>query len=163
MIFIVHYYCAMRNSAIHTWIIDIISSLFILLFLYTALSKLYEFASFRYVLSVSPLIGFASSFFAWFIPAIELLVTGLLFVPSSRKWGLRLSLVLITVFTCYLAYMIFFTPDKPCSCGGVIKQLTWSQHLSVNVILAIIASIALWLTQNTKRFIAINRISRTPV
>ena len=153
----------MRKSITYTWIIEIISAFFILLFLYTALSKIYELSSFRFVLSVSPLLGSAAGFLAWFIPAIEILTVGLLFVPALRNWGLRLTLVLMIAFTCYLAYMILFTPDRPCSCGGIIKQLTWTQHLSLNVILTILAGIALWLNQNTKRFIAINRISRTPV
>jgi hypothetical protein len=153
----------MRNLTKHTGTVDIISALFILLFVYTSLSKLLEFSSFRNVLSLSPLIGFAGSFLAWLIPAVELVTACLLFLPALRKWGFLLSLILMISFTCYLAYMVLFIPDKPCSCGGVIKLLTWPQHLLLNIIFTLMAGIGLWLNQNTKRFIAINRISRTPV
>lgn len=113
--------------------IEIVSSLLILLFVYTAISKLLDYTSFRQVLSTSPLIGDKAAVTSLALPITEGLVSVLLFIPRTRLWGLYGSLALMTAFTLYLAYMIYFTPKLPCSCGGVLKQMTWNQHLIFNV------------------------------
>jgi hypothetical protein len=118
---------------------EIIGGLFILLFLYTALSKLTELAVFRLVLRSSPLISGYAGLLAILIPAIEILVSLLLFIPGSRRWGLYASFILMLVFTCYLAYMISFTPELPCSCGGVTGAMSWKQHLVFNAAFTLLA------------------------
>jgi len=114
-------------------IIEIISSLLILLFLYTAFSKLLDFNSFKSVLSKSPLIGGKAWLVALALPITEVLVSVLLFFPRTRLWGLYGSFGLMTIFTLYLAYMILFAANLPCSCGGVLKQMNWNQHLIFNI------------------------------
>jgi len=113
--------------------IEIISSLLILLFVYTAVSKLLGYTSFWVTLSKSPLIGNKAKFIAVALPVTEILVSLLLFVPRTRLWGLYASSGLMTIFTLYLIYMIYFTPQLPCSCGGVLKHMTWNQHLVFNI------------------------------
>ena len=114
-------------------IIEFIGSLLILLFVYTAISKLLDYTAFKSVLSKSPLIGENAGIVALALPITEVLVAVLLFVPRTRVWGLYGSVALMSVFTLYLAYMINFTPKLPCSCGGVLKQMTWNQHLVFNL------------------------------
>ncbi len=126
-------------------IIEIISSLLILLFVYAALSKLLDFNSFKYVLNRSPLIGGKAAVVALALPIIEGLVSVLLFFPRTRLWGLYGSSALMTIFALYLAYMISFTPNLPCSCGGVLKQMTWTQHLIFNVFFTLLAFTSIWL------------------
>jgi hypothetical protein len=142
---------------------DIISALFILLFVYTALTKLIEHESFKAVLGQSPLIGIKANILSWLLPISELFTATLLFFPSVRKWGLASSLALMLIFTGYITYMISFAKNLPCSCGGVISLMTWSQHLIFNIFFTALAAIALLLTLRNKLFIAINRNSRTPV
>lgn len=153
----------MRNSTLNTRIIEIISALFIFLFVYTGISKLSEHSNFRSVISHSPLIRSQANFYSWFLPIAELVVALLLLIPVTRKWGLWISLVLMCLFTGYIAYMILSSSQLPCSCGGVLKQMSWSQHLAFNGLFTIMAGLGLWFYQTNKRFIAINRISRTPV
>ena len=114
-------------------IIEIISSLLILLFVYTAISKLLDYTSFTNVLSKSPLIAGKAGVVALALPITEGLVSLLLFFPRTRLWGFYSSVALMSVFTLYLAYMINFTPKLPCSCGGVLKQMNWNQHLAFNI------------------------------
>jgi len=114
---------------------EVIAGLFILLFLYTALSKLGEFAVFRHFLRGSPLIGRNAGMMAVLIPAGEILVALLLFLPATRRQGMLASLGLMLVFTAYLAYMLLFVPRLPCSCGGIISRLSWQQHFVFNVVL----------------------------
>lgn len=149
----------MKKSTINARLIEIISSLFILLFVYTGISKLSEQNNFRAVLSRSPLIGPEANFFSWFLPITELLTALLLFLPFTRKWGLMITLVLMCIFTGYIAYMIISTSHLPCSCGGVLKQMTWTQHLEFNVLFTALAAFGIWVYQKNKLFIAINRRS----
>ncbi len=134
----------MQNRQLHI-LIEIISALLIILFVYTGISKLNEHNSFQGVLSQSPLIGARSNFLSWSIPILELLTAILLFLPFARKSGLFISLILMTVFTVYVFYMIVFIPHLPCNCGGVIKNMTWTEHLFFNIFFATITLIAFWL------------------
>ena len=129
--------------------IDLISSLFILLFVYTALSKLYNFHSFKTVLVASPLIGDKAGWIAWAVPISELIAALLLFFPKTKLVGLCASLVLMSVFTIYLAYMIIFEPHLPCTCGGVIQQMSWKQHLIFNVVFTILAFLGIRLKRKS--------------
>lgn len=118
---------------------DSISATVSLLLLYTALSKLRDYENFKAVLSVSPLLKSFAALIAWLLPAVEILVSLLLFVPSTRKAGLQLAVGLIAGFTIYLAGMILFTPDLPCNCGGVLKNLTWHQHILFNLLFILLS------------------------
>lgn len=125
------------------WILEIASGLFIILFLYTALSKLSDYEVFAKGLARSGPISNFSHMFAWAIPGIEIVAVILLFIPSLRKAGLYLSTMLMLLFTGYLAYMIYFTPYRPCSCGGVIQSLTWKQHLVFNIFFLLLGIISI--------------------
>lgn len=114
-------------------IVDMISALLMLLFLYTALSKLWSYGSFKSVLIMSPLIRPFAGIIAWLLPVIEIGIVLLLFFPKTRLKGLYVSLIIMAVFTVYITYMIIFTPRLICNCGGVLKSLTWTQHIFFNL------------------------------
>jgi len=114
-------------------IADIISGVVLLLFLYTSLSKMTEYEVFKNVLTVSPLLKPVAGIVAWLLPVTEIVIVVLLFIPSMRLKGLYASFILISLFTLYLIYMITFTPNLPCNCGGVLKLLTWKQHIFFNL------------------------------
>ncbi|HWI90104.1 MAG TPA: MauE/DoxX family redox-associated membrane protein [Flavisolibacter sp.] len=122
--------------------LDLISAVFIFLFIYTALSKLLSFSSFKYTLHQLPLIGFFGTVIAVLLPLSELLVAVLLFIPLTRRTGMWASLMLMLVFTLYIACAIMLGSGLPCSCGGVFQSLTWQQHLWVNLLLIFLALIA---------------------
>jgi len=122
---------------------EIIVGSFILLFLYTALSKLSEFALFRHFLRGSPLIAGNAKLVAVLVPTSEIVVSLLLFIPATRKQGLYASFGLMLVFTLYLAYMVLFVPTLPCSCGGGISQLNWQQHLAFNIFFTILSVVGI--------------------
>jgi putative oxidoreductase len=144
-------------------ILSLICGLFIFLFVYTAISKFREFHSFKSVLAKSPLVGNYSELVAWILPSIELLVALVLFIPNTRQAGLLGSLVLMSLFTVYVGYMIIFVPHLPCSCGGVISGLSWKEHLFFNFFFMMLALAGILLQKRSEIFIRINRTSRTPV
>lgn len=153
----------MKNSQAYKSIVEIIAALFILLFVYTGVTKLVDQASFRAVISRSPLIGHWSTFLSRALPFTELSAALLLFIPKTRKLGLWISLILMVVFTGYIAYMLLFSEQLPCSCGGVLQQLSWLQHLAFNFLFILLSALSIWFYTKHQRFIAIKRNSRTPV
>jgi Methylamine utilisation protein MauE len=113
---------------------EAIASFFILLFVYTAITKIRDFYSLSYVVSKTPLFGRWSNLIASGIPVAELAVSTLLFVPRWRKGGLLGALMLMSMFTLYILYMMVFARQLPCSCGGVISAIGWKWHLVFNLV-----------------------------
>lgn len=129
----------------------ILSALFILLFVYTGVSKLLDHRFFEATLSKSPLIGRASTVLSYALPVVELGVAALLFIHQRIRWGWYAASALMVMFTGYIAYMLLSQSTLPCSCGGALKGLTWVEHLLFNAAFTILAFAGLWLSryQNT--------------
>ena len=151
------------SSKLRSILVEIISAVFILVFLYAAVSKLADHDQFASTLAKSPLLHRISPILSWVLPFIEIIISAFLLLPISKRLGLFLSLILMTIFTFYIAHMLLFSSDLPCSCGGVLTGLGWKKHLVFNIILTILAIVGWRLASKNKVFIAINRISRTPV
>lgn len=151
----------MKNHQLNIIINEIIAALFILLFVYTATSKLKDFNSFYFTLQNSPLLHRYAKVVALLLPVTELVIAGLLFFPRSRRTGLYFSFLLMIIFTFYIGGLLLSSSKLPCSCGGVIRQMTWKQHLVFNIFFTALAGLSIYL--RNKRFIAINRNSRIPV
>lgn len=130
----------MKNKRV---LLETISAIFILLFVYTALSKLFTFKIFTMTLEETPLIGGMAAFIAIALPVSEILVSLLLLIPRTRKWGLYSTFSMMLTFTLYIGYMIIFTPNRPCTCGGVMEKMTWNQHLIFNIVFTILALIGI--------------------
>jgi putative oxidoreductase len=132
--------------------VEIISALLILLFTYTAISKLIGFEDFKYFLKQSPLIGESRvNFVSIALPAFELFISLLLFIPKQRMRGLWLSFITMTFFTIYIAYMLLYVPNLPCSCGGVLQNMTWTQHLYFNIFFTGLPAAAIWLMRRPQK------------
>jgi hypothetical protein len=137
--------------------------LLVFLFTYTGMSKLIDHATFEITLLQSPIIKDQGIIISWLIPGIELIIVALLLLDKYRQEGLLLSLLLMLIFTGYIFYMILFIPNLPCSCGGILKQLSWANHLLLNGFILFSITISLMTFTKPKVFIAINRSSRKPV
>jgi Methylamine utilisation protein MauE len=131
-------------------IINYIGYSFILLFLYTAVSKFLDIPHFRLALLYSPLLRALAPILAIGIPSIELIISMLLLSSKYQKLGFYASLVLMSLFTLYVGYMLATVPTKdlPCSCGGIIDKLSWKAHLVLNSILTVLALTAVILFKN---------------
>jgi hypothetical protein len=126
----------------YRWV-RVIASLFIFLFVYTAVSKLFQFELFQSTLYKSPLIGERAGFIAYSLPVIELFVAALLFFNRTLNFGFYLSFLLMVLFTAYISYMLLFEKNLPCSCGGILYILTWRQHLIFNCLFTGLAFIGI--------------------
>lgn len=131
----------MRNRKI---LIEITIILLVVLFAYTGLSKLLEFKSFTYDLNNQPFPNSLTPFLKWAIPLTEIAIVVALVYERTRLIGLYSSLLLMSMFTIYTALVLFHVFDYvPCSCGGVIKYLTWPQHLVFNAFFVMMAYFAI--------------------
>ncbi|WP_349785828.1 MauE/DoxX family redox-associated membrane protein [Pedobacter sp. ASV1-7] len=122
-----------RSASAKEYIFDAIVYLFIILFMYTAASKLFTISSFASTLAKSSLIGNMNYVVAWGIPIVEVIISIVLIFPSFRRVGLYAALTLMVAFTIYLAYMILSDSKLPCHCGGVISTMSWQQHVWFNM------------------------------
>lgn len=130
-----------REREYRYWIIaDTINALLLLLFVYTALSKLTRYKAFTVALEETPLIGRYASVIAWLLPVTEILIAVLLFFPRIRLIGLFTSFAALLAFTGYLIYMVVYIPHLPCNCGGVLNSLSWKQHIIFNVFFLLISA-----------------------
>jgi uncharacterized membrane protein YphA (DoxX/SURF4 family) len=132
-------------------IVEIISVLFIILFLYTGISKLMEYAVFKEQIADSPILQPIAPFIAWGLPFTEFLVTILLIIPRWRLKGLYASLILMVAFTGYIGAIMIFNKELPCSCGGIISELSWQGHLIFNSIFILLAFAGVLLEKLTRQ------------
>lgn len=122
-----------------TLIIEIISCLFILLFSYAALTKLSDYEKFVVQIGQSPLLTAFAGWIAWMVPLLEILVSIMLAVPRWRLIGLYASFSLMVMFTTYIVCILTLSVYVPCSCGGVLEKLGWTEHLIFNIVFAFLA------------------------
>jgi len=131
----------MRNKQVY---IDIAVLLLVILFLYTGISKFVDFKGFTYDLNNQPFPNILTAFLRWMVPLTEIAIVIALLFEKSRLIGLYASFLLMSMFTVYTALVLFHVFDYvPCSCGGVIKHLTWPQHLVFNIFFVLISYIAI--------------------
>lgn len=122
-------------------VIEIICFLFILLFIYAALMKLLDVEKFTVQLGQSPLLMAFAGWIAWVVPITELIVATMLIFSRFRLIGLYASFTLMTMFTVYIIVILTYAQHVPCSCGGILEDMGWTEHLIFNtgfVLLAII-------------------------
>lgn len=120
--------------------------LFGCLFLYTAVSKIVSHGDFVLALAMSPYIDGKAELVGLAIPIIELLIVALLMFEKFRRKGLIASLVLVAAFTIYLIYMVATVDKLPCTCAGVISEMTWRQHIGFNILLMCVATVGIRLS-----------------
>jgi putative oxidoreductase len=117
--------------------------LLILLFAYTGTDKLLNHHLFLGQLKQVTVFHNKENFISYFIPIFELMISVLLLFNKSRATGLILSAVSMLVFTLYVIF-ILSGDHIPCSCGGIIAAMSWTQHLVFNIIFFIFSITSLY-------------------
>ncbi len=130
------------------WTLEVIVLLLFLLFVYAAGSKLADYKYFEFQMNAQPFDDKYTPYLVFGIPALEFLIGGLLIFRRTMIWGLWASLGLLLIFTGYIVLIeLNYYGTRPCSCGGVIGRLTWTQHLFFNLFFIAINAIGLILTR----------------
>lgn len=107
--------------------------LIIFLFLYASINKISDIGKFQYELGKSPLVPFGyNKLISYITILLEIGICILLSYKRFRKTGLLLSFSLLLFFTVYIFYLLNFSYFIPCSCGGILNDLSWEWHIVFN-------------------------------
>jgi hypothetical protein len=91
-----------------------------------------DYQKFSVQIGQSPLLtGFGGSI-PWLVISAEILISILLIIPRVRLIALFGCFILMTMFTAYIVAILNFSPYVPCSCGGILEKLGWTEHLIFN-------------------------------
>ncbi len=132
-----------------TTYLEIITLLFLVLFVYAAVAKLIDHERFVAQIGQARLLTPIAGIVSWFIPGLELLIVVFLLIPRMRLTGLYFSFGLMMMFTLYIAITLTLQEHVPCSCGGVLEKMGWKEHLVFNIGFVALAFAGIWLTLKT--------------
>lgn len=119
------------------------SYVFILLFTYAAGGKMLDFENFQIQLAQSPLLSAYAGFISYGVILLEVVIAGILLIPKARKVGLYASFGLMVAFTVYIYLILNYSDFVPCSCGGILEKMSWTQHLVFNIGCVVVAGLAI--------------------
>ena len=131
----------MIHSRTNQILLKIASTLYIILFVYAASSKFFGFDGFRIQLGQSPIVTAYADWVAWGIPILELVIVLLFIIPRCMLLAFYASFSLMVMFTTYIVLVLNFSDFVPCSCGGVLEDLGWTEHIVFNLAFVAIAAI----------------------
>ena len=126
-------------------LVDIICYLFVLLFLYAATSKLLDYSKFQLQMGKSPIITDFANILVWLVPGVEIVISIMLIMDRTRMLGLFAAFTLMVLFTGYIYAILNYSDTIPCSCGGVLEKMSWSQHLIFNCVFVALAVVGILL------------------
>ncbi|MBO9154965.1 MauE/DoxX family redox-associated membrane protein [Chitinophaga sp. GCM10012297] len=126
------------------WTSEIIVLLLFSLFVYAATIKLMDYKMFLVQMNDQPFDDRFSIYLVWGLPALQFIIAAMLIFKRTMLIGLYSSLVLMLVFTGYIALIkLNFFDHVPCSCGGVIANFSWMQHLYFNLFFVAISVVGI--------------------
>lgn len=139
----------------------------VVLFGYTAFSKLWDIKNFQSAMWHSKSIRPYIIPLSYIVPIIEIIISLLLAIHFIKitaskhfqkvkinflKIGLYASFILMLAFTGYVVYiLIAFDGNLPCTCGGFISTMTWPQHLILNGLFLLLAVRGIYLMRKQKK------------
>ena len=129
------------KTSIKKNIVQTVCLLYMLLFVYAAVSKLLEFENFQAQLGQSPILGAYTGVLSYSLIVIELVIGLILAIPKTRVRvpALYVAYLLMILFTVYIVIILNFSSNVPCTCGGILENLDWNDHLIFNIFFLLLA------------------------
>ncbi|WP_163394752.1 DoxX family protein [Flavobacterium limi] len=141
------------NTGFKKYVVEVICLLYILLFVYAAVSKLFDFERFQVQLGQSPLLSVYADWVSWSVIAAELLTASFLAIPRYRTTALLASLGIMTMFSVYIFIILNFSSFVPCSCGGILEKMSWNVHLIFNLFFIALAALGAFVNIQLKCYV----------
>lgn len=141
----------MKNILTHFCI-----TILLLLFVYTSASKFLNYDKFVFQMHLAPvpLMKILAPLFGWLIPSVEMIIAiGFavgFFIPSIKIKALYASVILLSAFEFYIVIMLLSGSQLPCTCGGIVSQMGWKQHLFFNAFFILTAFLSIRFLQKNK-------------
>ncbi len=124
--------------------LHLISGLIASLFFYASFSKLLDYDKSQWEMRNQIFPPAMAWVLTWAIPLTEIVLMVTLLFPKTRRKALWGSLVLLTIFTLYIAIVMTGVFGRiPCSCGGILKNMSYGTHLIFNLFFIAISLIGL--------------------
>lgn len=137
-------------NKIYTILVKFTAYFFILLFIYAAVSKLMDFEAFQVQLAQSPLLSAYAGAISYAVIIVEIILAVMLCLSKTRLIGLYASFGLMVSFTVYIYLILNFSDFVPCSCGGILEKLGWTEHLIFNIVCVILALVSIFIMERQK-------------
>lgn len=113
-----------------------INYILLIVFAFAAITKLLEQEKFYTNLVNSPMLELPSlviHILSWLIPILEgVVVIGLIWKRFQIQ-AIYLIVILLITYIIYSLAILLVAPYSPCSCGGVIALIDWTQHLYLQI------------------------------
>jgi putative oxidoreductase len=133
-------------------VIEIFVAALFLLFLFAAILKGATFQQYIYDMRTQPLPNWMIWLATYGLPPFHLALAVLLIPAKTRLSALYASTALMLVYTLYISGMYFeWIDDRPCSCTGITRNMSWGQHFWFNVGFLTVSALALILTLLPKK------------
>ncbi|WP_332243886.1 MauE/DoxX family redox-associated membrane protein [Flavivirga spongiicola] len=116
------------------------------------MSKLLVFDEFKIQIGQSAMLTPFVGIVAWVIPSLEILISLLILIPRFRLLGMYAAFSLMVMFTAYIFIILNFSNDIPCSCGGVLEKLGWTEHLTFNIAFVLLAFTGILIINGQKNY-----------
>jgi putative oxidoreductase len=132
-------------------VVERIAGVCALLFFYAAVSKLmdYEKSKREMLNQVFPVA--IAQVLVWAVPLIELVIVFLLLYRPVRLKALYATAALLAAFTLYIAITMSGVFGRiPCSCGGILRHMSYWVHLGFNLIFIVLAVLGIALEKQWK-------------
>lgn len=133
------------NSGYKRIVVELVCYAYFLLFLYAASSKLLDYEKSQIPLLKSPITTDYASVLVWLVPVVEIVIALMLVIRRTVLLGMYAALALMSAFTAYIIVILNFSETIPCSCGGVLEKLSWTDHLVFNLVFISMAIVAILL------------------
>lgn len=145
-------------------LIQVITISFILLWSYAAFSKLADMDKSRSEMLNQVFPTWMADVFYWLIPTIELGLCVLLVLTKTKLAGLYGSLILMISFTLYIAIVMTGIFGRiPCSCGGILSNMSYGTHLIFNLFFVALALLAIIIVKRRATFDTIKLFKRKEI
>lgn len=127
---------------------SIIQAILVALFVYAASSKLLDYSESRQQMLNQVFPKAVALFLLWLVPITELLISLMICIKKTRLIGLYAYLVTMCAFTAYIILVMNGIFGRiPCSCGGALDSLSWTEHLILNIAFITLTILSIMLTK----------------
>lgn len=126
-------------------------------FLYAAMIKGVAFTRFASEMKKSPILEpYDTTMIAASVLLFEITAAVLLGFQKTMKTGLYLSFFIMLLFSGYLYILYTRYPNAPCSCGGILGTMPYPVHITFNIVLTLLAALAIFLLAKQKETVTLS-------
>ena len=133
-------------------IVEVVAILLVILFAYTAASKLLDIGLFKLLSRFLPYIN-KFPVAIWIFPIVELVIIFLLLLKNFRKWGFYSVATVMLIVIVYRIVVLTSGKHLPCLCGPVVRKLNEHEHIYFNIIVLLVSVGAILLSRQKSNVI----------